>query len=148
MSEVRWTREMVAERVAAGGVRGIAGEQPADRRQSPGRAEVQADIKPPRERSQLEVRFEQQIAAHGLPAPVTEYFHITGRDFRLDFAWPALRIGVEVQGGAHRVKARAAADIEKRALSLLAGWRVIEVDGAAVRDERGIQWLKQLMGVA
>lgn len=157
MSNVRWTPEKLAERVRSGGVRGVAGEYQAmkqaisaeaDRRQSPGRAEVTADIKPPRVPSLIEQRFAQQVEDAGLPVPRREYFHIPGRDFRLDFAWPALRIGVEVQGGAHRVKGRFAADIEKRALALLAGWRVLEVNGAAVRDESGIGWLKQLMGVA
>ncbi len=96
--------------------------------------------------SLIEQRFAQQIVDAGLPEPVREYFHILGRDFRLDFAWPSLSIGVEVQGGAHRVKGRFSADIEKRALSLLAGWKVLEVNGAAVRDGRGIEWLKQLYG--
>ena len=95
--------------------------------------------------SLIEERMAQQIAEAGLPEPVREYFHIPGRDFRLDFAWPALKIGVEVQGGAHRVKGRFKADIEKRALSLLAGWRALEVGGVEVRTGKSIEWLQELL---
>jgi hypothetical protein len=144
MTGVRWSPEQLEGHLKSGKVR-IAGAPAPERRCSASRAVVQADIKLPPKVSLIEERFAQQIEAAGLPAPKREYFHIPGRDFRLDFAWPALRIGVEVQGGAHRVKARAAADIEKRALGLLAGWRILEVNGAAVRDERGIGWLKQLV---
>jgi very-short-patch-repair endonuclease len=79
---------------------------------------------------------------------VEEYFHIKGRDFRLDFAWPDRKLGVEVQGMAHRIKGKFHSDIEKRALAMLDGWKVLEVSGQAVRDERGIEWLKQLMKLA
>ena len=95
--------------------------------------------------SQIHIRMRQQIQQAGLPTPVEEYYHIKGRDFRLDFAWPDQKIGVEVQGMAHRIKGKFHADIEKRALALLQGWRILEVSGDTVRDERGIGWLKQLM---
>ena len=98
--------------------------------------------------SLLELRLAQQIAEAGLPEPVREYFHIPGRDFRLDFAWPAAKIGVEIQGMQHRVKGRFHADIEKRALGLLAGWRILEIDGRAVKSGQGIDWLRQLLGAA
>jgi len=107
--------------------------------------------KPPRPTptgpSQIHIRMRQQIQTAGLPEPIEEYYHIKGRDMRLDFAWPDRKIGLEVQGMAHRIKGKFHADIEKRALGMLLGWRVLEVSGAAVRDERGIEWLKQLMKV-
>ena len=95
--------------------------------------------------SEIERRFAQQIRAAGLPEPEREYYHLVGRDFRLDFAWPDRKLGVEIQGMAHRIKGKFNADIEKRALALLAGWTILEVNGAAVRDERGIGWLQQLI---
>lgn len=100
---------------------------------------------PHQKESELERRFAQQIRAAGLPDPEREYYHIAGRDFRLDFAWPALRLGVEIQGMAHRIKGKFNADIEKRALAMLAGWRVLELNGTAVREETGIEWLKALL---
>jgi len=98
--------------------------------------------------SEIERRFAQQIRAAGLPDPEREYFHIAGRDFRLDFAWPGRKLGVEVQGMAHRIKAKFNTDIEKRALAMLAGWRILEVNGDAVRNETGIAWLMKLWGMA
>lgn len=68
----------------------------------------------------------------GLPAPVFEYAHIPGRRFRLDLAWPEHKVGIEVQGGvwirgAHSGGKGQLRDMEKRNLSTLAGWRVLEV---------------------
>lgn len=95
--------------------------------------------------SAIEQRLSQQIEAHGLPVPVRNYFHIKGRDFTLDFAWPARKLGVEVQGMAHRIKGKFRADMEKRALAMLDGWRVLEVGGHEVRHEIAIGWLTKLL---
>ena len=70
--------------------------------------------------------------AEGLPAPVFEHQYIPGRKFRLDIAWPACRVGIEVQGGiwikgAHSTGSGILRDMEKRNAGILAGWRVIEV---------------------
>jgi len=35
----------------------------------------------------------------GLPEPVVEHLFEVGRKFRFDFAWPAQRVALEVQGG-------------------------------------------------
>ena len=101
--------------------------------------------------SKIERRLDQQIMGNGLAALMAagpmarNYFFLPDRDFELDFAWPHMKIAVEVQGMAHRIKGKFQRDIEKRALALLAGWRVLEVDGASVRDGRAIEWLKQLL---
>lgn len=107
------------------------------------------DVRAPQYRKQpeskLERRLDQQIEEAGLEVPRRNWFLITGRDYELDRAWPTKKIAVEVQGMAHRIKGKFQRDIEKRALALLAGWRVLEVDGASVRDGRAIQWLKELL---
>ena len=96
--------------------------------------------------SQLERRFLQQLEQAGLTeCCIREYYAINGRDFRLDFAWPSRKLYVEVQGMAHRIKGRFRADIERRALLTLAGWRGLEVGGAEIRNGKGIEWLKQLL---
>lgn len=95
--------------------------------------------------SKIEELLAQQISTVGLPAPVREYRHIPGRKYRLDFAWPDRLIAVEVQGMVHRIKERFEADIEKRAESLLAGWTVLEVSGASIRDGRAIGWIEKLL---
>ena len=132
MGSLRWTAEQLAEFEAR--------KRPKDKPQQP--VERPADKAGP---SQLEVRFAQQIDTKGLKQPVREFYFLDGRDFRLDFAYPDLKIGVEVQGMAHRIKGRFQADIEKRALALLAGWRVLEVSGATIKSGQAICWLAQLL---
>jgi very-short-patch-repair endonuclease len=98
-----------------------------------------------RTESAIEATFALQLRADRVRPHVRNLVYLPPRKFELDFAWPELRLGVEVQGMAHRVKERFRADIEKRALALLAGWTVLEVDGASIRNGRAIEWLKQLL---
>lgn len=98
----------------------------------------------PRERSELEIQLEYQVLAHGLGG-IAEYRPLPPRRWRLDRAWPEILVGVEVQGMVHRIKGRFKQDIEKRAALLLAGWRVLEVDGEAIRDGRAIAWIQALL---
>ena len=95
--------------------------------------------------SKIEQLLADQIAAAGLPGPVREFKHIPGRRFRLDFAWPDRMIGVEVQGMVHRIKKRFEADIEKRVLGLLAGWRIMEVSGASIRSGQAVKWIEEML---
>lgn len=95
--------------------------------------------------SSLEVRLQQQITDANLPVPRLEHYPILDRDFRLDFAWVDRKLYVEVQGMAHRIKGKFRADIEKRALLTLAGWRGLEVGGAEIRSGKAIEWIKELL---
>ncbi len=97
--------------------------------------------------SPLELAFAEQLSMLRVPAPKREYQFLAERGFRLDFAWPGQRVAVEVQGMVHRIKGRFRGDIEKRALALLAGWRVLEVGGAEIRSGQAIAWLIALMQV-
>lgn len=98
--------------------------------------------------SKLERRFGQQLAANpDLPAHQRNYFFLSDRDLEFDFCWPEARIAVEVQGTPHRIKGKYGRDIEKRALAMLAGWRVLEVDGPRIKDGTAMVWLRQLLGV-
>jgi len=94
--------------------------------------------------SKAERRFSQQLLESGLPH-FRDWYFLDGRDFTFDFAWPRLKIAAEVQGGVHRIKGKFGRDIEKRALALLAGWKVLEVDGAAIRDGHAIAWIRTLL---
>jgi len=67
----------------------------------------------------------------GIPPPVCEFRHIPGRRFRLDYAWPDHRIGLEVQGGIwtggkHSRGAGQKIDMDKNNLGILHGWRVFQ----------------------
>ncbi len=96
--------------------------------------------------SEIEESFALQIAAAKLPPPVREHFYLVGSRSRLDFAWPPIKVGVEVQGVQHGIKGRFKADITKRAMGLLQGWRILEIGGDEVRSGKGIEWLIELIG--
>ena len=140
-NSIRWTPEQLADY--------------EKRRRVPEKITQDSAPAAPASRSRLEERFEQQLNEAGLwPATmdtkqgyVIEYYPVLGRDWRLDFAWAQRRppVAVEVQGGVHRIKGKHRADIEKRAALMLAGWRVLEIDGATIRDGRALQWLLQLL---
>ena len=72
-----------------------------------------------------------------------QYAYVPGRKFRADFAWPASRLLVEIQGGvftgqAHGSVKGVLADIERLNLATLNGWRLLRFTTAcADRAEVG-----------
>ena len=105
--------------------------------------------KTPRTPSPLELRLLVLIRASGFEEPVTEYAFANhlGRRWRFDFAWPALMLAVEVDGGSwvpgggrHTRGAGFAADHDKFNRVTLTGWRVLRftsrhiADGSALAD--------------
>lgn len=70
-----------------------------------------------------------------MPAPVPEYRFAAQsrfkRQFRLDFAWPTLKVGVEIDGGvfmpgcgAHSMPWGIKRDMAKHNIALALGWQV------------------------
>lgn len=96
-------------------------------------------------RSALETMLEARMAAANITGYQTEYRSLPNRKYRLDFAWPEKKLGVEVQGQVHRIKQRFDDDIDKRALHILAGWRIIEVHRRAIQDGSAVEWIKALL---
>ena len=73
----------------------------------------------------FEERFRELVVRAGLPQPVAQY--PVGR-YRLDFAWPELRVAVETDGWATHGRRQAFEDDRARdAFLLAAGWRVLRV---------------------
>lgn len=105
--------------------------------------------------SDLEESFAWQIKAGKLPTPVREYCPVQGRRWRVDFAWIADRLAIEVEGGIwnggrHTSGAGFTKDIEKYNALTLAGWRVIRVTGDMVKNGQALRYaelaLTQQMG--
>ena len=66
----------------------------------------------------------------GLPAPECEYRFDPERRWRFDFAWPALKMAVEIEGGVwirgrHVRPVGYLADLEKYNRAVVLGWRVL-----------------------
>jgi very-short-patch-repair endonuclease len=87
--------------------------------------------------SALEETLAYQLKVAGYPPAVREY-RFCKRRWRLDFAWPAQKVAVEIDGGtwvrgAHNRPVRIAQDHEKRNALVLMGWRVLTFTGEQVK---------------
>ena len=91
--------------------------------------------------------LELQIRASRLPQPVRDLKAVPGRQFRIDLAWPELRLCVECDGesgctkdgtfvpyGRHGSRKGMATDAEKQNGLVLAGWRPLRFTGAQVKS--------------
>lgn len=85
----------------------------------------------------------------GLPPYVTEHrFHPTRR-WRFDYAWPEIKLAVEVHGGTysngrHTRGGGFIVDREKMNEAAIYGWTVLEVTAAHVRSGQMRQWLDRI----
>lgn len=103
-----------------------------------------------RTKSKLHAELVTKLAVAGLPEPQQECrqpWAGTGRQFRADLCWPDARLIVEVDGGTwvggrHTTGAGYARDCVKANLAVLAGWRVVRVVGAQVRDGLAVAWVR------
>ena len=76
--------------------------------------------------SQLEARFMQLCRRSGLPTPQFQYPVVGGRRRRIDFAFPARRVAIEVDGYEFHSRHQVFEDDRVRANALeLAGWTVL-----------------------
>lgn len=95
--------------------------------------------------SPLEATLALQIRALKLPEPTRQYKFLPDRKFQADFCWPDRMLIVECQGAVHRIKARFHDDLERQALALLAGWKVLCVGREQIYGGQAIQWIEQLL---
>lgn len=82
-------------------------------------------------------------------APVREYRFDPVRRWRFDFAWPAQRVAVEVEGNAWHVRGGGRhmqdADLEKYNAAAFAGWRVFRFSpGMLNRDPLGCVYMVRM----
>ncbi|HET9442421.1 MAG TPA: DUF559 domain-containing protein [Acidimicrobiales bacterium] len=84
----------------------------------------------------LEPRFARLLRRHRLPAAVFQHpVRWRGRDFRIDFAYPAQRIAVEVDGYEKRSTPEAFQhDTERQTALATLGWTVLRFTWADVVD--------------
>jgi very-short-patch-repair endonuclease len=90
-------------------------------------------------------RWEDEFAVQMQEARIEferEYRFLLERRFRFDFALPARKLAVEIDGVVHRIKSRFAADREKGNLATLHGWRVMHFAPAQVRSGDALALLR------
>lgn len=149
MSGYGWTDKELAEHMAKfakhdvrydqGGTFTVTGEMVTPKRQKTVKAPSKAD---------LAMRF--QCKALGLPDPVAEFrFHETRR-WRFDYAFPAEKVALEIDGGVfmdgggrHTRGSGYRDDCEKLAEAAILGWRVIRCLPEQVIDGTATLWLNR-----
>ena len=99
-----------------------------------------------------------QCKALGLPVPVSEFKFHESRRFAFDFAWPDLRIALEIEGivyptkkgdygvgGRHGSVAGFTRDITKYGESFARGWRVLRCLPSQIDNGTAIKWLEPVL---
>jgi len=93
--------------------------------------------------SALEAKFVWQMKVTNVPTWVEEYRFDPLRRWRFDFAWPALMLAVEIDGGEY-IQGRhfrprgVAADLEKMLAADRQGWTVLHYLGSDVKSGHAI----------
>lgn len=89
-------------------------------------------MRKPKDNTEQRAKVAKLFEDAGLPAPAPEHrFHPT-RLWRFDYAWPAEKIALEVEGGIwtggrHVSPEGFMADIEKYNAAAVLGWRIIRL---------------------
>lgn len=115
-------------------------------------------------KSDLEETLLFQMHAVGLPEPERNVAFVPGRKFTVDFAWPDLRIAIEVEGGIFALKGakrcpvcglvEAGAhgrgwgivrDIEKGNLAVLLGWRLFRVTARMIESGEALALIERAL---
>jgi very-short-patch-repair endonuclease len=90
---------------------------------------------PPTE-SDAETLFVQLVRRGGFPDPVRQYrLRLRGRLVRLDFAWPALRLAVEIDGAGVHGPDALPADLRRQNRIMLDGWFILRYPWASVAHD-------------
>lgn len=100
--------------------------------------------------SELEQEFAGQLRILGVERPERELRFAPPRRWRFDFAWPAHRLAVEIEGGtwvqgAHTRGRHFERDAEKYNAAALAGWRVLRFTTDQVADWRAAREIEAIL---
>lgn len=106
------------------------------------------------EGSVLERLLWQQLMELGVPAPDREFVFAWGsrRQWRFDFAWPALKWAVEVDGGIwtrgrHCRPLGFRADCEKLRAATIAGWKVLRYTETEIRNKKAAREIAACLSI-
>jgi very-short-patch-repair endonuclease len=127
--------------------------KPGERKPTPApatyKAEKTKEGRLPKPRSDIEARMSQQLHMGGLAEGMMEWpnqlWPIPGRDYRVDFAWPAKKFILEVDGAVHKIKGVFKSSFERSFLLMQADWQVLHVGGDQVRSGEAFEWVKELL---
>jgi very-short-patch-repair endonuclease len=81
--------------------------------------------------SYLEQHFAKVVVEAKLPTPVREYQFFR---YRFDFAWPKIKVAVEVDGEHHKKGDQLRSDKRKDRVAKIHGWVVIRADRNSIHS--------------
>jgi very-short-patch-repair endonuclease len=79
--------------------------------------------------------------------PYTEFVFHPPRLWRIDFAWPHIKLAVEIESSVHRIKGRFAGDLDKYNQAVIDGWRLLRYTAKMVHSAEAIDTVKKVLGV-
>jgi len=100
--------------------------------------------------SNLEQALALQMRGLKLPEPVREHRFDTVRRWRFDFAWPDIKLAVEVEGGVwsggrHTRGGGFVADCDKYNAAAELGWVVLRYTSSQINDLSAIEQIKRIL---
>lgn len=98
----------------------------------------------------LEEQLALQLRVGGLDQGLKREYTFSTRKWRLDFAYPINKLGIEVHGGtyvhgAHSRGERQHKDFEKHNALVLLGWRVLVFDTVMVRSGEALRVIEEAL---
>lgn len=88
-------------------------------------------------KSKLELEFEFLIKIHKIQAPEEQYKFCPTRRFRFDYAYPGIKLAIEIDGGQWQAfGGRHSRDSDREKLNIAAslGWRVLRFSGEMLKN--------------
>ena len=92
-------------------------------------------------KSPLQSKLLASLAAGGLPTPTEEHRFHPVRKWRLDLAYPDLKLGIEIQGGTFMRRGRHSGgagqhgDYDKLNAAQILGWRILYFDTVHINKD-------------
>lgn len=99
----------------------------------------------------LESGFLMTIKTRRLAQPIPEFLFYPDRKWRFDFAWPDLKVAVEVQGGTrlakggHNTHDGIRRSCEKLNAAARLGWRVFQFTNDMVNDHSAGEFMESII---
>lgn len=105
-----------------------------------------------RKPADLADRLARQLIFFGITDFKREYRFHPVRKWRLDLAFPELRIGIECEGvgargtaGRHQLTQHIHDNTEKHSALAVMGWRLIRVTGKQIHSGHAVKWITQAL---
>lgn len=98
----------------------------------------------------LEKMFLLQLMDEDMPIPDREHRFHQIRRWRLDFAYPELKIGIEIEGGVwtrgrHNRPIGFIKDCEKYNMAQEMGWRIFRYTKESIEDWSAVQQIRRVL---